>query len=334
MDEGGIGFIVCVDKKGCVVAVVSDGDFRRAILRGVDLGSKVSEFANRDFTFLPVGYKNEEAGGIFSSRIIRHIPILRNGKLVDILLEEDFLKAGRKGTPTKKQIHLPVVIMAGGKGSRLDPFTRILPKSLIPIGDKPIIELIMEKFAEYGMKEFYVSVNHKARMIKVYLEELQQDYNVTYLEEETPLGTAGSLKLLERGIKSAFFVNNCDVIIEADYSRIYEFHKEGGYILTLVGSLQHHKIPYGVCELDGEGVLETITEKPEYDFLVNTGMYLMEPSALEVIPRDQQFDLTDLLKQLKNSGRKVGVYPVSEKSWMDIGRMEEYKKSLTKFLGA
>ena len=142
-----------------------------------------------------------------------------------------------------------------------------------------------------------------------------------------PLGTAGGLKYLEKRIDTPFFVSNCDIIIQCDYFDIYKFHKKANFDLTLVSSIQHHIIPYGVCKLENDGSLKTIREKPEYDFLVNTGMYILNPDILKFIPKNKSFDMTDLIKCLKEEKKKIGVYPVSKKSWIDVGQWEEYKKA-------
>lgn len=330
MDAGGIGFIACINKDEKVVGIVTDGDFRRAILRGVDLGKSIEEITNKNFYFLRTGYRNEEAEDIFENTPSRHIPVLDNGKLVDILIGEDFFKIKKK-VLKRPQLNLPVVIMAGGKGTRLDPFTQILPKALIPIGDKPIIEVIMDKYAEFGVTDFYISVNHKARMIKAFFEDFHSDYNISFINENKPLGTAGSLRSLEGKINSPFFVSNCDIIINTDYTKILESHKKNDYDITLVVSLQHHIIPYGVCEIKSGGVLKNIKEKPQYDLLVNTGMYLMNPDALLYIPKNEHCHITDLISRLKNDNKRIGVFPVSEKSWIDVGQWTKYRESLKRF---
>jgi len=332
MDEGGIGFITCVDGNDKVVGVVTDGDFRRAILRGINLENGIGQIANKDFYFLETGYKSKEAEDIFEDTPARHIPVLDNGKLVDIVIDEEFFKIEERGISRGPKLNLPVVIMGGGKGTRLDPFTRILPKALIPIGEKPIIEVIMDEYAKYGMKDFFISVNHKSKMIKAYFEDLQERYNIYYIDEDKPLGTAGALKYLEGKFSSSFFVSNCDIIIKGDYSKIYKFHKEGKYSLTLVASMQHHTIPYGVCEIKNGGELEVIREKPEYDFLVNAGMYLLEPEVLKFIPETKFYHMTHLIENLQQKGKNIGVYPVSEKSWIDVGQWSKYNNNVSKIL--
>ena len=151
----------------------------------------------------------------------------------------------------------------------MEPFTKVLPKPLVPIHDKPIIEHIIERFTDVGCNEFYLTVNHKARILKAYFEELQTEYKIHFIEEKEPLGTAGSMRFLDGKFKQPFFVTNCDIIIKTDYSSLYEFHQKGGYDVTLVASAKEYIIPYGTCELNTEGHLSHINEKPHYDFLIN-----------------------------------------------------------------
>jgi len=326
MDEAGIGFCVCVDGQDKVIGVISDGDFRRGVLSGVSVDEKADEIINKNFRFLSSGYSKYEVTQIFKEDVVRHIPIIDDGKLVDIITEDAFF--GLERGKVKASLDNPVVIMAGGKGKRLDPFTRIFPKPLIPIGDDPIIKVIMDKFVAYGMNDFYLSLNDKGRMIKAYFTDHEFPYSIQYIEEEKPLGTAGALKYLEGKFDQSFFVSNCDILIETDYEAILDYHIEGAYALTLVASMRNYVIPYGICDIDNGGTLQAIREKPEYDFLVNTGLYLLEPMVLNLIPDNTYFDMTDLINSVQKKSLKVGVFPISEKSWVDIGQWGEYQKAV------
>ena len=164
--------------------------------------------------------------------------------------------------------------------------------------------------------------------MRAYFEEKNPDYSIGFAEENEPRGTAGSLKLLANELNTSFFVSNCDIIIEADYVDLYRFHRQNKYDITLVASAKQFNIPYGICELNDGGSLKRIKEKPEYNFLVNAGMYILNPAALELIPDNQLFHITHLIDKIKENGGQIGVYPVSEKAWIDVGQWAEYRKAL------
>jgi len=330
MDEGGIGFLVVVDASQNIIGVITDGDFRRAILNGISLDENIMKITNKKFISIGSEYNDDDIRNIFNTTVIKHIPVIDDGKLIDLITKEEYF--GIKIQQKYPKLNLPVLIMAGGKGTRLDPFTRILPKALIPFGNKAMIEVIMDEYAKYGMKNFYISINHKGRMIRAYFEEHESDYTFQYITEDKPLGTAGAFKYLEGKINTSFFVSNCDISIKEDYTKIYKFHQKRNFSLTLVASIQNYIVPYGVCEIEYGGILKKIIEKPQYDFLVNTGMYLVEPSILKLIPQNEKFDVTDLINKVHEKGLNVGVYPISEKSYIDVGQLAEYKKVLNLLL--
>jgi dTDP-glucose pyrophosphorylase len=329
MDDGKISIVVCVDGDGTVIGVITDGDFRSAIYNGIAFDDKVEKVINRNYISVQKHFDDYEVESILNKTIVNRIPVLDDGKLVDILLEEDFVSL--KKAKQKGKLDNPVVIMAGGKGTRLDPFTRILPKPLIPLGNDPVIKVVMDQFAQFGMTDFHVSLNHKGRMIKAYFHDHDLGYNISYVEESIPLGTAGALRHLEGVLKKSFFVSNCDIIVRTNYYSIHKLHRDQKNDLTLVCSMKHYTIPYGVCETDNTGRLKEILEKPKYDYLVNTGLYLMEPDVLDYIPRDVRFDMTDLIDVIKGNGLRVGVFPVSENSWIDIGQWSEYNSTISEF---
>lgn len=330
IDIGGIGFAVVMDDKENVIGVISDGDFRRAILKGVNLNDSVLKIMNSNFKFLEDVCLDDEKASYLRQLEVEVLPVIKEHKLIDLIIYGSSSK-GRKQRKGK-QINIPVVIMAGGKGARLSPFTKVLPKPLIPIGELSVIEIIMNKFHEYGMNQFYLSLNYKAGVIKAYIKEAKIPYKIDFIDEEKELGTAGSLNYLKGKIKTDFFVSNCDVIIKKNYYDIYKLHKENNNALTVITSLQHYKIPYGVCKIENGGSLKEIQEKPEYDILINTGMYLLAPESLDYIPENKFFHVTELINILLSKGLKVGTYPVSEKSYTDIGQWKEYKDAVRTFL--
>lgn len=329
MDEGGIGFCVCVDGIDSVVGVLSDGDFRRAVLNGSSLDQPVGKILNCDFVSVDSNYRQEDIKNIFLTSEFLHLPVIENGKLIDIITQEECF--GIKKEDNKRIIDIPVVIMAGGQGKRMDPFTRILPKPLIPVKDEPIIEVIMNDFNKFGVNQFYLSINYKARMIKAYFHDQELPFSISFVDEDKPLGTAGALKKLENEFNTPFFVSNCDIILRTDYKSVLDFHKRGSYALTIVASMRHFTIPYGVCDVSNDGELKNISEKPEYDFLVNTGVYILEPKVLKLLPKDSYFDMPDLITKIKENKLRVGVFPVSERSWSDVGQWSEYADTVKFF---
>jgi len=317
-----------VDDTERLLGSLTDGDIRRWILAEGDLRGAVEQVCNRTPYQTDQGYEIARIRSAMVEKNIGCIPVV-NGRnqVVDLLFWDDVFKSGGEMKPVRS-IDVPVVIMAGGKGSRLDPFTRILPKPLIPLGDKTVIEHIIESFLKFGVSSFYVSVNEKSKILKSYFEELDAPYAIEYIEEDRPLGTAGSLRYLHRALDGSLMVTNCDILIDADYGELVDFHETNQDDITIVGSLKNYHIPYGICEIVNGGQLTKITEKPEYNFLVNTGMYVLRSETLSLIPEDEVFHMTDLIERVKQAGGRVAVFPVSDKAWIDTGEWVEYRKAL------
>jgi dTDP-glucose pyrophosphorylase len=327
MNDAGEKILLVVDEEKKFLGSLTDGDIRRWVLKEGSLQSSIDQICNKDPIFAGEDYTNEEIRRLMLRNRIEWIPVVdRHNEIADVLLWKDLFEESVMAL--KDKLNIPVVIMAGGKGTRLDPFTKILPKPLIPIGKKAIIDIIMDKFSVYGINEFYISINHKAKMIKSYFEGIDTHYNIHYIEENQPLGTAGSLKFLQGRIKDSLIVSNCDIIVDCDYNELVAFHNRNGDDISIVGSFRHFTIPYGICEIENGGILTSITEKPEYDFLVNTGMSILNGKVLSLIPENQKFHFTDLIEAVRNNGGKVGVFPISEKSWIDVGQWEEYRNSV------
>jgi len=312
--------ILLIVKGKKLIGIITDGDIRRWILKSGDLNSPVKEIMENEPKFI---YKEDryKVKKILEEKSIEAIPVLNSKQeVIDIVFRNDALNEKLR---YQNKLNNPVVIMAGGKGSRLEPYTKVIPKPLIPIGDIPIVERIINRFRKYGCNEFYMTVNYKKNMIKAYFNDIQKSYQVSYIDENKPLGTAGSLRLLKDKMQTSFFVSNCDILIEGDYSKILKYHTEHKNKITLVTSLKHYTIPYGVIELSENSDVKSMIEKPEYDFLVNTGMYILEPEVLKDIPKDTFYHITDLITDYISKGEKIGVYPVSEGAWLDMGEFKE-----------
>ena len=319
VNSKGILFVVKQDNK--LVGVITDGDIRRWIIRTGDLQGRVSQIMN---TSPRVLYRKDIR--IAQEYMIKYqitaLPIITTkGCINDIVfLQQDMAEPIEENSGLE---NIPVVIMAGGKGTRLYPYTKILPKPLIPIGDVPIMERIIDKFRDVGVKDFYATVNYRKSMIKSYFNDQVADYNICYVEEDKPLGTAGSLKLLPEKFNKPFIVTNCDILIHADYNDIYKYHVESGNELTIVSALKNIVVPYGVIHSSENGTVESMEEKPKLSYFVNTGMYILNPNLVDDIPQDEFFHMTHLADKLMNEGRRVGMYPISEDSFLDMGEFEE-----------
>lgn len=305
-----------VTRKGDLVAALTDGDIRRWILKERKLDAKVKNIANYNPKFL-YEFEKSKSKEYMKIHSIEALPIVDdNMNILTIVLLKD------EEVGPKRSLEVPVVIMAGGLGTRLYPYTKILPKPLIPIGEIPMVEHIINRFNQYGCNQFYLVVNHRKNMIKAYFNEIEKEYKVDYVDEDKPLGTGGGLSLLKGKINSTFILSNCDVLIEEDYERIYNYHKKENNSITMVCSLKNIKIPYGVIEISETGEIESMKEKPELTFFTNTGMYIVEPIIIEGIDEDKAISFPDIIEQSKAKGEKIGIYPISENSWMDMGQLE------------
>lgn len=317
----GILFITTEDNK--LVGAVTDGDIRRWLIKTANLSAKVEELMNKSPKFLYVADR-ARALTYMREKKIHALPILdTHENLVDIILDDD---ENTVCIDSKVLENVPVIIMAGGKGTRLYPYTKILPKPLIPIGDIPILERIINRFYDYGASKYYMTVNYKKGMIKSHFAELNPEYSIEYIEEDKPLGTAGSIKLIGEKFSTPVIVTNCDILIEADYEDIYEYHKKSGNAMTIVSALKKIEVPYGVLKTGENGVVTAFEEKPKLSYFVNTGMYIVDGEMLEKIPEDTFFHMTHLAEKLMNEGLQVGMYPISEESFLDMGEFEEMRR--------
>ncbi len=331
LEQSEIKILFVIGSNSELIGSLTDGDVRRWILNGGNnFNDPVGKVCYNGTFHVSEGYNLINVKEEILKRKIHFVPVLDLEKKVKEFIVWDELFKEYEVAREKETLTVPIIIMAGGKGTRLDPFTKILPKPLIPIGDKTILEIIIDKYLNYQVNHFYISVNHKAKIIKSYFEEIAPPYELTYVEEEKPLGTGGSLKYLEGKISGPFIVTNCDIIINADYFDILKHHIEKKNLITIVASIKYFNIPYGICEIENGGDLIQIKEKPELNFLINTGMYVVDASCLKLIPKDEFFHITHLIDKVKEIGGRVGVYPISENSWLDTGEWSEYKNAIEK----
>ncbi len=317
--------LLIVLKENKFSGLLSAGDIQRAIIQNKPLETKVAAVLRKNIRIAKIEDSFETIRQMMFDFRMELCPVVNNQQeIVEIFFWEDIFQ--EKEPHPKKQFNLPIVIMAGGFGTRLKPITNVLPKPLIPIGEKTIIEHIFQHFSKHGSNNFFISVNYKADLIEYYLNNQKLSYSISYFKEEKPMGTAGSLFMLKDKIKETFFVSNCDILIEQDYSEILDYHRFNKYDITIVAALKHYPIPYGTIQTNNNGQLVSLHEKPELTFKINSGMYILEPHVLNHIPERQFFHITHLIEKIHQKGGNVGVFPVSEKSWKDIGEWDEYLK--------
>lgn len=322
--------VLFVVEDNTLVGTVTDGDIRRHILRTGKIEGKVEEFYNPNPVFI---YKNElenkeKIEKIFLAKKVEVIPVVDKNLYLkgyiewsDILSEDYFIGYERI------EENIPIVIMAGGKGKRMEPFTNVLPKPLIPIGEKTIVEYVIDSFKKFGLKKYILIVNYKGKMIEAYFNSLDKDYNIEFVYERDFLGTAGGLKLVSNIIReNNFIVSNCDVILKCNYKEIFDFHKKNNSIFTSLTLIRHFKIPYGVVETDSGGKIKSIIEKPEYTFQINAGVYILNRKIFEFIDDNFYLDMPTLMQKVIKNNQKVLGYPVKESDYIDVGQLEEYKR--------
>lgn len=312
------------------VAILTLGDLQRAIIKAVPTSERVEAILDLNKIYATEDESMDSIKEKMYGIRAELMPILdANHNLVNILFWEDLFKESQ--SDTREKIELPVVIMAGGKGTRLKPITNVIPKPLIPVGDKTILEEIMDQFEGIGSKQFYMSVNYKSDMMRFYLDQLDHKYNIEFFEETKPLGTIGSVSLLKGKITTPFFVSNCDIVIDQDYRDVYEYHQNNHNDITIVTAVKSIRIPYGVIETGENGLMTGLKEKPEQTYMINTGVYILNPELIDEIPEGEFFHITHLMEKVKARGGRVGCFPVSDHAWRDMGEWPEYLKMINVF---
>ncbi len=326
IDKNTHGIVFISDKKGVLIAALTDGDVRRYLLSGGSMNCNAIVAAN---TTPKSATSFKEAKKIFHKRDFVVIPIVdKTGKIIDLYTGD-----AKEQKLFRESLNVPVVINAGGKGSRLYPLTKVLPKPLIPVGDLPIIELILKSYLYNGCNDFHVIVNYKKELIKTYFKENESRYNITWYDENEPLGTGGGLSLLKNKVNDTFFFANCDVLLDSNYADILKFHKENKNIITMVCAYKNFNIPYGVVEIGKDGIIQEMKEKPMISYLTNTGIYVVEPEVLDDIKDNVSIGFPDIIEYERKKGLKTAVYPVRGNDWMDMGQFPELEKMRNRLIG-
>ena len=319
LQSTGYKCLIVVNEKNQLLGTLTDGDVRKILIKNKHVSTKIKNIYQKKPTYifehkLNIGKENN----FFHKSDHSVIPVVDKNLYVKNIIYKDklFKKKNIK-------INIPAVIMAGGKGTRLRPFTNVLPKPLIPINGRAVIDIIIENFKNFGVKEIYLSINYKSKILESYLKESKT--KVKYLKEKITLGTAGVLNSL-KNTKKEFFVTNCDTILDINYNDLYKYHKKHKHDFTIVVTKKKFKVPYGVCKLDDGGNFKKIDEKPQNDFLVSVGLYLINSKIFKQIPKNKYLDMNSLIELSLRHTFKVGVFSINSSLWKDVGKWDDFRK--------
>ncbi len=326
MNKNNSSFLIVSNKNNILLGTFSMGDMRAALYHGAKLTSVIISHYNKKPIYLyNKKFNSLKVRSLFLNKNLSAIPIIdKKKKILGLITKKEFLKF-KKEKPSK--IDIPVVIMSGGKGSRLKPFSDILPKALIPLNNKTVLERIIEKFLEYGVSEIFIITNYKSNIIKSYFEEKKYKRKLKFILERKELGTAGGLQLIKDRNKKNFLVTNCDVLHDFNFKDFIKFHTFNKFDMSVVGSFKSYSIPYGICEVDKKGILKKVHEKPQNNIIINTGFYIINKSLFKYIPKGRFFHITDLISKAQREKNKIGLFPINDNNWNDVGEWSEYHKT-------
>ncbi len=317
IDEIGLQIAVVADENGLLMGTVTDGDIRRGVLRDISLDSPVTEVMKSDCIMASQETSQADILGLMKKHSIRQVPVVdAERRVIRIEAKDEIVEASASKNT--------VIIMAGGLGQRLKPLTDNCPKPLLKIGDKPILEWIVEGFREQGFSNFHFAVNYRADMIENYFEDGKKwNVDIEYLHEDQRLGTAGAIGLLKKAPEDSMIVMNGDLLTNVNFKNLLDYHKKLDAVATMCVRQFNFQIPYGVVDVDGDSIVE-VHEKPVESYFVNSGIYALKPEVMELIPKNEYFDMTDLFHKLKGMQKKVSPFPLRE-YWLDIGRSSDYQ---------
>ena len=320
LQKSSLKCLIVINQQKKLLGTINDGDIRRALLKKAKMSFAINRYYKRNCYHIKENQINREnIKNKFKELDINIIPIVdNNNKVISFISQRVQNKKISKSKKTE------TIIMAGGLGTRLRPYTNILPKPLLPFKGKTIIENVIEGFTDYGLNKFTISLNYKNILIKSFFKELKPKYNLTFLEESRPLGTAGILYKL-RNKNRTYLISNCDVILKIDYTELLKFHGKEKFDITIVVSLEKDKIPYGVCEVKNNN-LHKIIEKPEKNYLANTGVYVVKSKIFNLINKNENMSFINLIEKALIKNFKIGVFSVQSKSWIDLGQSVEFNR--------
>lgn len=322
IETNGFGELIVINSKFKLLGSISDGDIRRSLLSNKPLVKNIKSIFNKNPVFLKNTKKNFKAKSFLMSSHINLLPIVDNQmKILKILSKKDFDLTDKKNKNS-------IVIMAGGKGLRMKPFTNIFPKALLPYKNSTIIEEIINKFMSENFNKIVIPTGFKSNLLIKHLRN-EGYHNIKFSRESKPLGTIGGLKLVEKELTQSFFLTNCDTYINTNFVDLLNFHENNKNKITVVSAIQEQKIDFGVCDLDKHKNLKQIIEKPVYKRLINTGLYVLNKNILKNIPKNKHLNTTDLINQCLKKNLKIGVYPIAFEDWKDVGNWGDYNKNIS-----
>lgn len=323
IDASAMQIALVVAQDGKLAGTVTDGDIRRGILGGVSLDDAIEKVMNRQPSVCRQEEDRETILTRMRGRRLRHMPMVDDKEcLVGLETLDELL--------VPKERENVVVLMAGGLGSRLQPLTNDCPKPMLKVGNKPLLETILENFIEYGFRRFYISVNYMADMVMAHFGDgTRWNVDIRYLHEDRRLGTAGALSLLPEKPAKPILVMNGDVLTKVNFHQLLEFHHEHHALASMCVREYDFQVPYGVVKIDRHRITG-IDEKPVQRFFVNAGIYALEPEVLEQIPKNIYFDMPSLFESLVANGRETAAFPIRE-YWLDIGQIADYDRANGEF---
>lgn len=313
-----------VDQEDLLLGTVTDGDIRRSVLKGISLDSPVDQVMNTKPRVAHVGDDSRAMAAFLRAAVLQYLPIVNDAFQVVGLVSRDSFTDLAPERPNW------VVLMAGGLGTRLRPLTDNTPKPLLTIGDRPLLETIIESFVGHGFRHFYISVNYMADQVKDRLGDgTRFGVEIRYLDETSPLGTAGPLSLLPTPPSAPLIVMNGDILTKVNFGQLLDFHEEQGVAATMCVREYDLQVPYGVVQIE-KNRLQRIDEKPVHKFFVNAGIYVLGPGAVNMVPRGKRMDMTQLFDLIVANGNEASVFPLRE-FWIDIGRMEDFERANSQY---
>ncbi len=324
IDRGSLQICLVVDEDRRLLGTVTDGDIRRAILAGMDMGAPAEGIMYRTPHVGREGDAKETLLARMAAEMIRQIPLLdAEGRVVGLAYIEDLL------SPPKARENW-VVLMAGGMGTRLRPLTESAPKPLLTVGDKPLLETILESFVEQNFRRFYMAVHYRADMIRDHFGDGGKwDAEIRYVEEDTRLGTAGALRLIPERPQAPMIIMNGDLLTRVNFQHLLEYHRQHASKATMCVRTYDFRVPFGVVQIEDSRIKE-IDEKPLHSFFVNAGIYVLEPEVIDRIPEGQVYDMTTLFEDIIKSEDATAVFPIHE-YWLDVGRMDDLDQANKEF---